>query len=115
MASGRPVHGRAVVPCRADHRVAPFFSIRFSRRWNSGADARNEQEKEASSPAAARSALDPAGQLRAAAVRPGRHYYDLRKDADAIEVISRQIAQAPSGKAEVCLWMLDGDLMGSLR
>ena len=33
--------------------------------------------------------------------------YDLRKDADAIQAISRQIGQAPSGKAEVCLWMLD--------
>jgi len=33
--------------------------------------------------------------------------YDLRKDTDAIEAISRQISQASSGQAECCLWMLD--------
>ena len=33
--------------------------------------------------------------------------YDLRKDADAVQVISSQISQAPSGQADCCLWMLD--------
>ena len=43
---------------------------------------------------------------RCCAARPAPPY-DLRKDADAIEAISRQIGQAPSGQAECCLWMLD--------